>query len=244
MNPSSRTAITLPLLFLLGCSTTVPPQAVELSMAVGERIAATETSHVAFVTAYFDASRARIDDFIVYRWTPEFLETFVRDANLAELLAQPHPFDEDDLERLQAEFQRAGIERLDDAVGATERALGDGERGEVALEFARAAWDAISARRRELTAPLNAMEAEALDALRANYAQLSAMNGSVTGYLQSLVEVSEMQRDVLHRLQLQEERDAILAGVTRANRLVEQALAGARSAEDVLEELRDVLGVD
>ena len=213
-------------------------------MAVGERIAATETSHMAFVAAYFDVSRARIDDFIEYRWTPEFLETFVRDAKLAELLAQPHPFDEEDITRLKVEFQRAGIDRLADAVGATERALGDAERGAVTLEFARAAWTAISERRRELKAPLNAMEAEALDALRANYAQLSTMNGSVTGHLQSLVEVSEMQRDVLHRLQLQEERDEILAGVTRASRLVEQALAGARSAEEVLEELREVLGVD
>ena len=232
----------IPLALLVGCSASVPPEAVDLSKAVGERISATQASHEAFVTEYFAASRARIEDFIRWRWTPEFLETFVRDSKVADMLIQPHPFDEDDLARLQEEFSASGVARPQDAIAAAERALGDRARGETILQFAEAAWDQIDAKRRELVDPLNGMEAEALKQLRANYSELSAMNGTITGHLQSVVEVHEMQNDVLHRLDLLDERDAALERVTSTNRAVERVLSGAQKADEIVGKLKSLLG--
>lgn len=192
-----------------GCTPQVPPQTVELSRAIGERISANQASHEAFVAEYFASSRGRVEDFLQHRWIPEFLATFTRDAELMELLE--------------------------------DESLGDDERGQIVLEYAEAAVVEIERRRRELLGPLDALEAEALRELRANYAQLHAMNVSVTGYLESIHEVSEMREDVLRRLRLQRARDHALERVTEVNRVLEQALEGAGEAEDILQRIRDLL---
>jgi hypothetical protein len=104
----AQLALLIAVAFTAGCAS-VPHEAVELSMAVEQRIAATQASHERFVVAYFGESRARIEDFIRYRWTPVFLETLVRDSQIGSLLTNPEPFDESDLERLRSEFGTSGI---------------------------------------------------------------------------------------------------------------------------------------
>ena len=191
-----------------GCTPQVPPQTVELSRAIGERVSANQASHEAFVAEYFASSRGRVEDFLQHRWIPEFLATFTRDAELMSLLEDP--------------------------------SLGDDERGQIVLEFAEAAVVEIERRRRELLAPLDALEAEALRELRAGYTDLHAMNVSVTGYLESIHEVSEMQEDVLRRLRLQRARDDALEQVTEVNRVLERTLEGAGEAEEILRRVRDL----
>lgn len=200
----------LALLALLpACSPQVPPQTVELSLAIGERITASEVSHEALVRELFDQSRGRIQDFLEYRWTPEFLANFTRDAELLSLLEDP--------------------------------TIGDDERGAIVLDFAEAAVVEIERKRRELLGPLDGLEAEALREIRASYADLRAMNVSVTGYLQSIHDLSEIQEDILDRLRLQRVRDAALDEVTALNRALEQAIAGAGEVEDVIGDIRDIL---
>jgi len=235
--------LVLVLALTTGCAS-VPHEAVELSMAVEQRIAATQASHERFVAAYFGESRARIEDFIRYRWTPVFLETLVRDSQIGSLLTNPEPFDEADLARLRAEFGTSGIADPAAAVLATERALGDTERGAVILEFAEAAWVEIDAQRASMIAPLQTLEAEALDELRANYAELSAMSATVTGHLQSVQEVHEIQDDVLRRIGLQEERDRVLDRAADVNRSIGQVLRSAGKAEDVIEKIKEILEVE
>lgn len=46
------------------CGPKVPPEAVELSAAVAEGIAAMQARHEALVSAYFDLSRNRVEDFL------------------------------------------------------------------------------------------------------------------------------------------------------------------------------------
>src|SRR2546423_5298800 len=69
----------------------IPPQAVILSRTVGERLPDLQASHEAFVSAYFQLSRARVEDFLDQRWIPTFLGNFVHDADLMQKLENVQP---------------------------------------------------------------------------------------------------------------------------------------------------------
>ena len=64
----------------------VLPQAVILSRTVGERLPDIQASHEAFVSAYFEVYRQRVQDFLDERWIPTFLGNFVADSQLMEKL--------------------------------------------------------------------------------------------------------------------------------------------------------------
>lgn len=64
-----------------GCAK-VPPQAVVLSRTVGQRLVDLQSSHEAFVRAYFQVTRQRLNDFLVNERTPTFLGKFVETSDL------------------------------------------------------------------------------------------------------------------------------------------------------------------
>jgi hypothetical protein len=232
----------LALVLCISC-TSVPQEVVELSVAVEERIVATQTSHEAFVSRYFDASRARIEDFLQYRWIPEFLADFVRSAELIDRLYNVEVLDSLETARLVAELKQVPIQRAhqDEVVGAVNRALGDSVRGDTVLLFAQAALDEIEAQRRELLTPFDQREATALAELRANYNELMSMQKTVSEFLKSVRETKELEESVLKRLRLQDERDQILKGAIEFNDKVANAIDRGESAADALEKLDEVL---
>src|SRR3954469_569520 len=89
----SRLGAALLIFFALAFSSCVrvPPQAVVLSRTVGERLPDLQASHEAFVSAYFDVARQRVDDFLDQRWIPTFLGKFVQDADLMQKLENVQP---------------------------------------------------------------------------------------------------------------------------------------------------------
>jgi len=201
------------LVTIVACTPPVPPQATELSRAVGERIAATQASHEAFVTEYFASSRARIDDFLRQEWIPEFLANFTADAELTKLLTDST------------------------LVGRA----GDEERGAIVLDFATAAMDEIEVQRRSLLRPVDRLERQTLKELRASYDDLIAMNASVTSYIESTQNLSEAQGNVLRRLDLLEVRDRALDDATDLHDRIEGILDRAEEAQDLFDQLQDFL---
>jgi hypothetical protein len=195
------------------CTPSVPPAATELSRAVGDRIAATQASHEAFVTEYFASSRARVEDFLQQRWIPEFLANYTEDAQLMTLLTDST------------------------LVGHT----GDEERGSIVLDFATSAIEEIEAQRRTLLDPIDRLERQTLKELRGSYADLVAMNASVTSYLESTQKLSDAQDDVLRRLNLLEARDRSLRDAASLHDQIESILDRADEADALYERLREFL---
>lgn len=235
--------VALPCVFM-ACGPKVPPEAVALSAAVREGIEAMQTRHEAMVQLYFDLSQQRVEDFLQRRWVPEFLESFVHESQVIELLDRPEPFTPEQEERLAQELQRSLAlkgRNLDSALVAVRRGLGDADRGSIMLEFANAALEQIELQREELAVPIDRQRRQVLDALRANYAQLVEMQSTVTAHIRSVRDVVAEQEEVLRRLGLLRARDSLIADVLSLNDEMVRVTDRAGRAAELLEELKRVL---
>ncbi|UCF20193.1 MAG: hypothetical protein JSU87_01935 [Gemmatimonadota bacterium] len=230
-------------LALQACAS-VPPESVELSVVIGERITDMQVAHEALVQEYFRISRERVEDFLDNRWMPHFLGDFVRRAGLMDSLATPSPLSEDDLERFREEMARAfqiSPEKLDDAVLAVRRALGDAERGEMVLEFAEAAMVEIRAQRAQLLDPIDAQESKVLMELRAAYTELRAAQNVVTNHLRSIRDVQVEQDAVLQRLDLLRARDKAIESAVAVNDQIVSLLNQSGDAEETVNKILRVV---
>lgn len=241
-----RTAVPMLLAaFALASCTKVPREVVELSLAVEDRITVTQASHEAFVAETFATSRARIEDFLQYRWIPVFLEDYVRRSDIVAMISSPEPFDSTNAARLSEELQKLNLAAADrDAVTrAVKNAFGDTERGLTMLDFADAAIEQINLQRRELMTPLASLERKSLEELRANYAELMSMQKTITQFLQSIREVKELEERTLSRLGLMDERDKILRGAVDLNDEIVSAIETAENASTAMEKVKGTLGI-
>ena len=93
-----------------GC-VSVPQETAELSQFVGQRLVQIEASHERFVRAYFRLSRERVEEFLETRWVPEFLETFVVEADLAGELSAPGLTDAE-RGRITLDFATVALEQI------------------------------------------------------------------------------------------------------------------------------------
>lgn len=255
MSPNQRKAIpsTLYLYFVtvwltiaLGACTTVSPEAVTLSEVVNHRVTAMQTSHEAFVRGYFNQSRERIEDFLIEKWIPEFLDQFVNDStgtgeDLLHEIENATPFDAAEIERLQKELRKRDIKEIEATITATAAALGGGERGQSVLNFAEAAMGQIEKKRRALLDPIDDLERRTLQELGASYSQIQQAQGSVTSHLRSLSDVQEEQEQFLRRLQLLEKRDQFVERALAVNEGVTGILEAGKSIEETLTALENNL---
>jgi len=232
-------------LTLTACAT-VSPQAVTLSEVVSQRVSAMQASHEAFVRGYFDQSRQRIEDFLVERWIPDFLERFVADATgggegLLDVLQNVTPFDDGELQRLNSALQVHGISDPAAAITAAAEALGGGEQGEAVLQFAQAALGQIEQKRRALLVPLDDLERRTLQELQAAYAQIQQAQSSVTAHLSSLAKVQGEQDQLLERVHLLEKRDHLLDRAIAVNESVTGVLEAGQNVAETLMTLEETL---
>ncbi|HSG82029.1 MAG TPA: hypothetical protein VLC48_07260, partial [Gemmatimonadota bacterium] len=140
----------------------------------------------------------------------------------------------------------ASVPRLSDAqqqevVLAVQRALGDADRGALAIEFAQAAMDAIERQRNELLVPIRNQEARAIQELRAAYTELRAMQDAITANLQSLNDVQVQQDEVLARLGALEARDAAVQSAVQLNDQIVGLLNNSGSALETVGQIKDVV---
>ena len=223
-----------------GCAR-VPPQAVILSRTVGERLPDLQASHEAFVSAYFEVSRKRVDDFLDQRWIPTFLGNFVRDANLVQKLENVEPLTSDQNTQLQAKLQESGISAADQikVLRAVNSAFGDPDRGKLVLLFSERALKEIETKRKSLLNPIDEQERQTLEELRKVYAQVEQAQGTVTAHLSSIQKVSEEQDQVLARLGLLKERDAIVEKALQTNQTIMEIIDSGKDAAKTVEELQE-----
>jgi hypothetical protein len=229
----------------LSCAS-VPEEAVVLSGLVGNQIAAHRASHEAFVRHYYASSRSVVEIFLRDRWIPEYLDTFVEESGVMELLALPDEvFTEEQLERLSEEIMAIsgiGEARTPLVIEAVGRVFGDAERGQIMLDFAEVAVSEIEAQRSELLEPLFLQEQRVLNHLAESYGQLQQAQNQVTAYLASTREVTRSQDEILQAMGMRQPRDEALDEIVRlSDRLTAAARAGATAAE-ALEEMKSIIG--
>jgi hypothetical protein len=230
---------------LVAACVSVPQEAVVLSNLVGTQIAEHRASHEEFVRLYYARSRDVVELFLKDRWVPEYLDRFVAESRVVDLLVTPDEvFDQDTMERLREEIlsiSGVGEVRAPLILDAVARVVGNDERGQILLDFAEVALGEIEAQRNELLDPLDQQEERALDHLAESYGQLQQAQNQVTAYLASAREMTRSQDEVLDAMGVRDIRDdALDQAVWVSERLTAAAKAG-QTAADALEEMKAIL---
>jgi hypothetical protein len=232
--------ILFPILLSDGCAK-IPPQAVVLSRTVGQRLTDLQTSHEAFVRAYFQVTRQRIEDFLTNQWTPTFLADFVDKADFITKLENVQPLTSEQQLKLVSSLHAAGISPADETrvIQAIGNALGSADRGKLALQFSEAALNQIQAKEKSLLSPIDDLERQTLTELAGAYAQVQQAQSAVTSQLSSISNVTEEQDKVLKQLGLLEKRDAIVDKAVNANQTIMDILDSGKDAETTLKDLEE-----
>ena len=223
-----------------GCAK-VPPQAVVLSRTVGQRLTDIQASHEAFVRAYFQVTRERLEDFLINQWTPTFLSKFVDKADLMNKLENVQPLTDEQKARLLASLQAASVSSADQSkvIQAVGNALGGTERAQLVLQFSKAAMDQIEQKKRSLMNPIDDLERQTLTELEKSYAQVQEAQGTVTAHLSSISKVTEEQDKVLKQLGLLQKRDALIESAVDANQRIMGILNAGKDVERTLSDLEE-----
>jgi len=187
-----------------------------------------------------------VEMFLRDRWVPEYLDRFVAESEVMDLLTTPDEvFNEEQLERLREEIMAisgVGEVRTPLIVEAVSRVVGDAERGQIMLDFAEVALDEIESQRSELLEPLYLQEQEVLDRLADSYGQLQQAQAQLTAYLASAKDVTRSQDEVLEAMGMRQVRDDALEQAVWLSEELAAAARSGRSAEEAIERMRALIG--
>ncbi len=221
-----------------GC-VSAPPQTVELSDIVLEQVNYIETSHRDLVRAYFAQLEHQVNDFIDNEWTPSFLNRAVQDEEVQARLEQTLTgldIDTDDLEQFLAgsgRFSNTEARIIVDALDVA-KVQYRVRFSNLMFEFSEAAMKEISKVRREWRERLRENERKYLSELDYAYGNLRAGHLQIRTYLDSVVQVTQLQDEIARKLGVLEERNSLLDGLVE----VSDGLAGGtESLNDVIENL-------
>ncbi len=143
---------------------TLPKEAPELSMQLGNRISSIEEAHFTLLHKYFNDKRSKVDEFIMQEWVPEFTRQVTSDPNI---------------ERVWAEIVRTGNKN---------------DQQEFLVRLSPKLQLKINSKRLELIKPLDDAERLLERALHEEYQQARAINNSLTSFLVSAAKVDESRR--------------------------------------------------
>lgn len=241
MSSRNRIAFVLVVVVTLSGCAKVPPHAVILSRTVGQRLTDLQASHEAFVRAYFQVTRQRLEDFLANQWIPAFLGKFVDKADLMNKLENVQPLTDQQEARLTASLQAASISPSDQAkiIHVVGSALGSTDRAKLVLQFSEAAIDQIQSKRKSLLNPIDDLERQTLTELGRAYTQIQQAQSVVTAHLSSISKVTEEQDKVLKQLGVLQERDAIIAKAVNTNQAIMEILNGGKDPEKTLLDLAE-----
>jgi hypothetical protein len=231
---------------LTGC-VTVPKATVEASQLVGERLGDLQVSHEATLSVYFDLTRERVEEFLVNQWIPVFLDEFMNETVVEQVL-EPQVLSEEEVTKLMAALdevfaETGSVPEIDKVVLAVNRSLGSRDRGETLQLIIAAANEAIAEKRQELLSPIDALEREALNELRAAYLEVFALQTSLTSYLQSLSDVTLSRDEILNELGLLQKRDEVLESILTLNDDIETIINAGGEVGAMLEQIKDLLNL-
>lgn len=204
-------------LLLTGVSAcvSVPRESADLSIELGNRIAAIETAHLALLDKYFAEKRDRVDDFLVREWVPEFSRQFFANPQIAKLWDQ-------------VVSSGSAEDRLQFLV-----TLGPKLQGK------------INQKRLELIAPLDEAERLVRQQLRDSYDQARAINNSVTSFLVSASKVAENRNRYLEMLGVKDEKlagilEKVDAAVADLTEKAEKASGQEEKIRDYYRKLKEL----
>lgn len=162
---------------IVGC-VSFPPEVPELSVELGNRILAIETSNIALLHRFFDRKRNEIDRFIEQEWVPTFAEEFFSTEYIADV--------------------------WDTIVSENNKQ----DRLRFIISTGPKLQEKINSKRLELIKPLDDLERRIENMLRAEYAQARAINNSITSFLISASKIVENRNRYLGMVGITDEKMA------------------------------------
>lgn len=145
---------------LTGCAS-IPPEAPELSIELGNRISAIEDFNITLLNRFFDQKRKEVDRFIENEWVPELAKQFFSNQTIAD--AWDIIVSENDKKQRLLFLVKTGPNLQ----------------------------KRINEKRLEIIQPLDDLERRIESRIREEYTQARAMNISITSFLLSASRVAE-----------------------------------------------------
>lgn len=206
-----RFCIAVFFLLPLSACTEIPKEVPQLSMIVGEDIAAMQASHRQVIRELFRQLKNQRLAYIKHEWTPLFIRKFARKGRIREIASGQIIYD-DLLEKFTTPEPAFAEQQLLSSVTG----------------WAQAAIKRIEQKKQALIAPLNREEAEILASIDEGYSRMLAANSQITGFLTSLRDVEAMQDEFLGKLGLGDFRKKINDKLINVSNLAEQGLETIR----------------
>ena len=205
-------------LLMLGCAS-IPSEAPELSVQIGNRVSAIEDANITLLQRFFSQKRQDIDRFIEDEWVPEFANSFFSNTKIANVW--------DTVVKNNDKKQRLGF----------------------IMKTGPKLQDMINKKRTELIAPLDDLERRIEKQLRTEYAQVRAMNNSITSFLLSASAVAENRNRYLGMMGITENKvgtlidktDEAVVNLVKGAAGIKQKVNAAKTYIDSLRNIRHVM---
>lgn len=172
---ATRVCFTFLIILASGCAS-IPPEAPELSIELGNRISAIEDSNITLLHRFFDQKRKDVDQFIEKEWVPTFADTFFSNPKISN--AWETIVKEDDKNQRLMFIVKTGPKLQ----------------------------EMINIKRLELIQPLDDLERRIENNIRTEYSQVRAMNNTITSFLLSTSKVAENRNRYLEMAGVNDER--------------------------------------
>lgn len=187
--------------FALGGCAQVPKESVELSNTVGRDISAIQVSHLALINLYFDDKEALINRWVDQIYAPSQITAVVGNA------------------AIRAELETA-INNA--AAGQNQDVLV--KRFDSVITLIR---NDVEKTRNELLSPVQSARNDTLTKVQAAYTQVQLGNTIVTGYLSSLIKVTDTQNELLAKTGFNDVRDQLSNGMVKLSDSLDKTLTAA-----------------
>lgn len=215
-------ALAFMLVLLVGC-TEAPRQTVELSNTVGRDLIEIQRAHRELAQRYFDRVKGDINNFVDTKYRPFIIQFTLNDPQLRFM------------ERFQAAIRPGAVPDAATFMGT----------------YSSLVIQRVEAYRREALAPVLAQERNFLSDLDDTYLRINTANSAITGYLGSVVKVSDAQNELLASLKMPDLREKIvdgtvrfsdqIAGVVQAGQAIDTSTATAAAAfGDIVTQIKAV----
>jgi hypothetical protein len=215
-------------LFLSAACTSIPRETVDLSSAIGYDLSKLKTSHINLVQHHYSQILEDVDRFIEEKYSP----TLINHVLKQEL----------DLYR-SGDYSIYGV--LVDAGGENAKK----EQTDLALkemtDFIEAANEQVELKRIEIAQPIMNQRDSLLSLINNRYTGLISANATVTGYLESIRDVKDAQKNALNKIGLGNSDELISEKLELLSSSINSALNQAADidlkSDDALEKFEEVI---
>jgi len=185
---------------LVGCAQ-IPKESVELSNTVGRDISAIQVSHMALIKLYFDDKEAQINRWVDQVYAPSQITAVVGNpvirAELEKVIT----------EAASGQNQDVLIKRFDSVITLIH--------------------NDVEKTRKELLEPVQSAREDTIAKVQAAYNQVQLGNSITTGYLSSLVKISDTQNQLLAKSGLGDVRNNLSTDMVNLSDGLDKALTAA-----------------